>query len=91
MHISLHLFRLLCYTILTLFPLVRDLWIRTTFISVASNSIFLYTFLVHGWAVIIYSYFALLMLLVAVACVGMRVGLAAWQEPESWSPNFGHF
>ena len=91
MYTSLHLFDLSCCAILTSFPSIRHPWIRATLISVASNSIFLYTFLVLGWAVTVYSHFALLMLPVAVACVGMRVGPAAWQEPESWPPNFGNF
>ena len=91
MYTSLHLFDMSCCAILTSFPSVRDPWIRATLISLASNSIFLYTFLVFGWAVTIYSHFALLMLPVAVACIGMKVGPAAWQQPESWPPNFGSF
>lgn len=85
MYTSLHLFDMSCCAILTSFPSVRDPWIRATLISLTSNPIFL------GWAVTIYSHFALLMLPVAMACVGMRVGPAAWQEPESWPPNFGSF
>ena len=91
MYTSLHLFDMSCCAILTSFPSVRDPWIRATLISLTSNPIFLYTFLVLGWAVTIYSHFALLMLPVAMACVGMRVGPAAWQEPGSWPPNFGSF
>lgn len=91
MYTSLHLFNMSCCAMLTSFPSIRDPCLRATLVSLASNTIFLYTFLVLGWAVTIYSHFALLMLPLSMACVGMRVGPKAWQEPESWPPNFGSF
>lgn len=91
MYASLHLLDMTCSSILTSFPSIHDPWIRATLVSLASRTVFLYAFLVLGWAVTIYSHFALLMLPLSMACVGMRVGPEAWQEPESWPPNFGSF
>ena len=91
MYASLHLFNLACCAILESFPSIRDPWLRATLVSLTSNTIFLYTFLILGWAVTIHSHFALLMLPLSMACVGMKVGPKAWQEPESWPPNFGSF
>lgn len=91
MYASLHLLGLSCHAILTSFQSIRDPWIRVTLVSLTSNTIFLYTFIVLGWAVTIYSHFALLMLPLSMVCVGLRVGPESWQEPEAWPPNFGSF
>ena len=91
MYASLHLLGVSCHAILTSFQSIRDPWIQATLVSLTSNTIFLYAFIVLGWAVTIYSHFALLMLPLSMVCVGLRVGPESWQEPEAWPPNFGSF
>ena len=91
MYTSLYVLDILCCAILASFPSIRDPWIRATLVSLASTKLFLYLFLVLGWSVTVYSHFALLMLPLSIACVGMRVGPEAWQNPASWPPNFGSF
>ena len=91
MYTCLHFLDRLCCAILTSFLSIRDPWTRAALVSLTSNMVFLYVFIVLGWAVTIYSHFALLMLPLSMACVGMRVGPETWRETDSWPPNVGIF
>lgn len=91
MYTSLHLLNISCRAILTSFSSIHDPWTRATLMSLTSNPLFIYAFIVLGWAVTIYSHFALLMLPLSMVCVGLRIGPEAWQEFGAWPPNFGSF
>ena len=71
------------------FPQVRGHHTKGTLAQYTSNTVFLYLFIMSGWAITIYSHFAVMILPLSVICVGLNVGPEDWQEPDSWPPNFG--
>lgn len=75
--------------ILSGFHQVRDDSTRRLLIACTSNTPFLYLFIVLGWAMTIYSHFAVMILPLSVICVGFEVGPEGWQRPDAWPPNFG--
>ena len=91
MYTGLYLVKISCSSILASFSQVYDPRLRAVLVSLTENEVFLYFFIVLGWAVTIYSHFALLMLPLSMACVGLKIGPDAWQNVESWPPNFGPF
>lgn len=68
---------------------IPSLQLREMMVAVTGNVIFLHVLIVLGYAITIYSHFALLTLPLSLLCVGMRVGPRSWQNVESWPPNFG--
>lgn len=89
MYAGLYLTGLSCRSILNEFTNVSDPRLRNALLSVTSNTVFFYVFIVLGWAMTIYSHFGLFMLPLSVLCVGLKIGPSAWQNIESWPPTFG--
>ena len=89
MYAGLHLTHLSCKNILNGFAEVSSPQLQKVLLSFTSSPVFLFPFVVLGWAITIYSHFGLLMLPLSLLCVGMRVGPSGWQRVESWPPNFG--
>ena len=92
MYLGLYFISLSCDRILSSFRALQDYpELQAALIYSTSRPLFLYTFIVLGWALTIYSHFAILMLPLAMVCVGLGVGPKAWQNAEAWPPNFGSF
>lgn len=91
MYTGLYLMGVSCSSVLDSFSSVRDPQVRAALVSQTEKAIFLYPFIILGWAITIYSHFALLMLPLAMVCVAFRVGPEFWQEVDAWPPNFGSF
>lgn len=91
MYFGLYLISLCCDGIISSFQSFQHPELRATLILLTSRSLFLYIFIVLGWALTIYSHFAILMLPLAIVCVGLQVGPKAWQQVDAWPPNFGNF
>ncbi|CAP92705.1 hypothetical protein E8E15_002425 [Penicillium rubens] len=53
------------------------------------GNLHIYALIVCGFAITIYSHFAILMLPLSALCVGLQVGPRSWQDIASWPPNFG--
>lgn len=91
MYAGLYLTGLCGRGILNGFENVSTPLLREALLAVTSNVVFLYTFILLGWAITIYSHFGIMMLPLSLLCVGLQVGPRAWRETESWPPNFGSF
>lgn len=91
MYAGLYLMDVSCSSVLDSFNSIRNSHLRASLISLTENAFFLYPFIVLGWAITIYSHFALLMLPLAIVCVGLKVGPRFWREVNAWPPNFGSF
>lgn len=91
MYLGLHIVALSCDGILSSFRTLQNPQLRAALTYMTTRPLFLYPFIVLGWALTIYSHFAILMLPLAMVCVGFGVGPKAWQSAEAWPPNFGSF
>ena len=91
MYLGLYLLSLSCDGILSSFQSLPYPELRAPLVYLTARPPFLYPFIVLGWALTIYSHFAILMLPLAMLCVGLGVGPKAWQKAEAWPPNFGNF
>ena len=89
MYGGLYLVGLMSQNIRMGFPALSYLPLREMAISITTNSVFLYLFIVLAYAITIYSHFGVLTLPLSMLCVGLRLGPSSWQEPQSWPPNFG--
>lgn len=89
MYAGLYLTGLSCRSILYGFTNVSDPRLRNALLSLTSNTVFLYVFIVLGSWMTVYSHFALFTLPLSLLCVGLKIGPSAWQHIESWPPNFG--
>lgn len=89
MYGGLYLVGLMSQNIRMGFPAVSNLPLREMAISISSNPVFLYIFIVLAYAITIHSHFGILTLPLSVLCVGLKLGPSSWQEPQSWPPNFG--
>lgn len=89
MYTGLYLTGLCGRGILNGFENVANPLLREILVALMSNTLFLYAFIVMGWAITIYSHFGLAMLPLQLLCVGLQVGPHTWREMESWSPSFG--
>ena len=91
MYAGLYLMGVSCSSVLDSFNSIRNSHLRASLISLTENAFFLYPFIVLGWAITIYSHFALLMLPLAIICVGLKVGPRFWREVDAWPLNYGSF
>ena len=89
MYAGLYLTGLCCRSILNGFENVSNPHLREFLVAVTSRAVFLYIFIVLGWAITIYSHFGLIMLPLSLLCVGLQVGPRAWRDMENWPPSFG--
>lgn len=89
MYAGLYAISLCCDGILSSFRSLHYHELRAALIFLTNRSLFLYTFIILGWALTIYSHFALLMLPLAMVCVGLNLGPKAWQNVDAWPPIFG--
>ena len=89
MYTGLYLAGLFCQEIRTGFKDISYPPLKNLAISLTSNTVFLYLFIVLTYAITIYSHFGIMTLPLSMLCVGLRLGPQSWQEQESWPPNFG--
>ncbi|KAJ6142502.1 hypothetical protein N7471_001955 [Penicillium samsonianum] len=79
MYAGLHLVNMACQLVLS----------NPNSIPSLPGNLEIYTLIVTGFAITIYSHFAILMLPLSALCVGLQVGPRSWQDVASWPPNFG--
>lgn len=89
MYTCLYLTTAICQGILTGFQNLHNSNLQGVLVLMTDNAVSLFSFIILGWALIVYSHFGIMMLPLQMLCVGLRVGPRAWQSPESWPPNFG--
>lgn len=89
MYTGLYLVGLFSQEIRTGFNSISNPPLKDLAVSITSNTLFLYVFIMFIYAVSIYSHFGIMTLPLSMLCVGLKVGPRSWQEQESWPPNFG--
>ncbi len=89
MYAGLYIVGLMCQNIRNEFASISYGPLREGLVSVTQSSLFLYHFIVLGYAIAIYSHFGMWTLPLSLLCVGLKVGPRSWQKHENWPPNFG--
>lgn len=63
--------------------------IKSGLLAVTQNSMFLYAWIVLVLGLTIYTHFAMLVLPLALLCVGFGFGPIRWRQPDAWPAIFG--
>ncbi|KAL5405915.1 hypothetical protein PMIN03_008117 [Paraphaeosphaeria minitans] len=78
-----------CEGILTEWAQLPEGLVKSSLLAVTRNSMFLYAWIVLVLGLTIYTHFAMLMLPLALLCVGFGFGPIRWQQPDAWPATFG--
>lgn len=90
MYAALYVTSVTCAMLLDGFSNVQDPELQRMLVSITTNDVFLYFFIMLASAPTIYSHFASMMHPASIVSVGLQIGPAGWEKPSSWPSNFGH-
>ncbi|KAK7180695.1 uncharacterized protein CC84DRAFT_1191013 [Paraphaeosphaeria sporulosa] len=78
-----------CEGILSEWAQLPEGLIKSGLLAVTQSSMFLYVWIVLVMGLTIYTHFAMLVLPLALLCVGCGIGPVRWRQPDAWPATFG--